>query len=83
MILPERKTGIVYEPANEKGVLRVQVAGRKIWINRKRVKLQVKAEEMYPEDYDFSIIFDSVHDRKVRHDMERKYTEDVIIHEEQ
>ena len=79
MVYPDKKIGIVCEPENEKGVLRVQIAGRKIWINHKRVKLHVSADELYPEDYDFSIIFDSVHDRKVRHDMERKYTEEVII----
>lgn len=54
---------------------------RKFWINHKRVKLHVKAEELYPEDYDFSIIFDSVENRKIRHDMERKYTEEVIKYE--
>ena len=30
---------------------------------------------VYPEDYDFSIIFDTVENRKIRHDMERKYVE--------
>ncbi|MCR5330749.1 MAG: DNA mismatch repair protein MutS [Lachnospiraceae bacterium] len=78
MVYPDKKIGIVCQPENDKGVLRVQIAGRKIWINQKRVKLHVSAEELYPEDYDFSIIFDSVHDRKVRHDMERKYTEETI-----
>ena len=34
---------------------------------------------VYPEDYDFSIIFDSVENRKKRHDMERKYTDEVIV----
>jgi len=81
-IFPDKKIGIVYEPVNEKGVLRVQIAGRKIWINQKRVKLKVKAAELYPEDYDFSIIFDSVETRKKRHDMNRKYTEDILYHEE-
>ena len=37
------------------------------------------AEELYPEDYDFSIIFETVKDRKIRHDMDRKYTKDVIL----
>ena len=78
MIYPDKKIGIVCEKVNEQGVLRVQVADRKIWINHKRVKLHVKAEELYPEDYDFSIIFDSVKNRKIRHDMERKYTEEQI-----
>ncbi len=81
MVYPEKKIGIVCETVNDKGSLRVQVAGRKFWINHKRVKLHVKAEELYPEDYDFSIIFDSVEDRKIRHDMQRKYTEDVIVTE--
>ena len=81
MVYPDKKIGIVCEPVNDKGVLRVQVADRKIWINHKRVKLHVKAEELYPEDYDFSIIFDSVENRKARHDMERKYTEEIIVRE--
>lgn len=51
---------------------------KKIWINHKRVKLHVPAAELYPEDYDFSIIFDTVEMRKLRHDMERKYVEEEL-----
>lgn len=82
MVYPDKKIGIVCEPINEKGVLRVQMPNRKIWINHKRVKLHVAADALYPEGYDFSILFDSVADRKIRHDMERKYTEEVIRHED-
>ena len=78
IVFPEKKIGIVCEEINDKGVLRVQIAGKKIWINHKRVKLHVKAEELYPEDYDMSIVFDSVENRKVRHDMGRKYTTETI-----
>ena len=78
MVFPDQKMGIVCEPVNDKGVLRVQLPGRKIWINHKRVKLQVAATELYPEDYDFSIIFDTIENRKARHEMERKYTEKTI-----
>ncbi len=78
MIFPDRKIGIVCEPINEKGVLRVQLRDKKIWMNHKRVKLHVAAEKLYPEDYDFSVIFDTVENRKARHDMERKFTEAVI-----
>ena len=81
MVYPDRKIGIVCEPVNEKGVLRVQMPGKKIWINHKRVKLHVAAEELYPADYDFSIVFDTVANRKIRHDMERKYTDEVIMYE--
>ena len=82
MVLPDNKIGIVCEEVNDKGVLRVQIAGRKIWINHKRVKLHVKAEELYPEDYDMSIVFDSVEKRKKHHDMERKYTTETIEYDE-
>lgn len=82
MVLPDKKIGIVCEPVNEKGVLRVQLPGKKIWINHKRVKLHVAATELYPEDYDFSVVFDTVENRKLRHDMERKYTDGIIEYKE-
>ena len=82
MVYPDKKIGIVCEPINEKGVLRGQMPNKKIWINQKRVKLYVAATELYPEDYDFSIVFDTVENRKKRHDMERKYTEEVVYLEE-
>ena len=71
MIYPDKKIGIVCQTANEKGVLRVQMPQKKIWINQKRVKLQVAADQLYPEDYDFSIVFDTVENRKLRHQMDR------------
>jgi dsDNA-specific endonuclease/ATPase MutS2 len=82
MVLPDKKIGIVCEKINEKGILRVQLQKKKIYINHTRVKLLVAAESMYPEDYDFSIVFDSVENRKVRHDMDRKYTTEAIVYEE-
>ena len=78
IVFPDKKIGIVCTPINEKGVLRVQLQDKKIWINHKRVKLHVAARELYPEDYDFSIIFDTVKNRKARHEMDRKYTEQTI-----
>jgi len=75
MVYPDKKIGIVCQKADEKGVLRVQLPDKKIWINHKRIKLHVAAEKLYPEDYDFSILFDSVETRKLRHRMERKYVE--------
>lgn len=79
MVYPDKKLGIVCRTVNERGVLQVQLPGKKIWINHKRVKLHVAASELYPEDYDFSIIFDTVENRKLRHEMERKYVEDAIV----
>ena len=83
LVYPDKKIGIICKTANEKGVLRVQMADKKIWINRKRIKLHVAAEKLYPDDYDFSIIFDSVKNRKLRHQMDRgKIIEEQITIDE-
>jgi len=52
---------------------------KKIWINHKRVKLHVAASKLYPDDYDFSIIFDTVENRKLRHKMSKKHIEGAEI----
>ncbi len=83
MVYPDKKIGIVCKPENDKGVLQVQLKGKKIWINHKRIKLHVAAQELYPEDYDFSIIFDTVENRKLRHQMGRKYVEGGEILQEE
>ena len=80
-VLPEGKTGIVVVPADRAGNVLVQVQKEKIMVNHKRLKLQVAAAEMYPEDYDFSVVFDSVEERKKRHQMGRKYQKDMVLHE--
>ena len=82
IIYPDKKIGIVCRPIDEKGILRVQLPNKKIWINHKRVKLHIAAKKLYPKDYDFSILFDSVINRKLRHNMERKYIEEIIYQEE-
>lgn len=79
MVYPDKKIGIVCEKANDKGVLRVQLPDKKIWINHKRIKLHVAAQELYPENYDFSIIFDTVENRKLRHQMGKHHMEGVKI----
>lgn len=83
MLFPDKKIGIVCNPINEKGVLLVQLQNKKVWINHKRVKMHVPASQLYPEDYDFSIIFDSVEQRKMRHEMSRKNTEEILSYEEE
>lgn len=68
-IYPQKDTGIVYKPADEMGEVIVQVKGQKRKVPYKRLKLLVPASELYPDDYDFSIIFDTVANRKARHKM--------------
>nr|WP_288825199.1 DNA mismatch repair protein MutS [uncultured Clostridium sp.] len=79
LVLPDKKVGIVCTAVNDKGVVRVQMPDKKIWINHKRIKLLVAAAELYPEDYDFSILFDTVENRKARHKMEKGYQEGLEI----
>lgn len=79
MIYTQKMIGIVYQRANEKGEIGVQIKGKKLMINHKRLKLHVPASELYPENYDFSIIFDTVDNRKKKHDMERKHDPNLII----
>ena len=78
-VLPNREIGIVYARANEKGEVGVQIKGEKRLINHKRIKLHVPASELYPEDYDFSIIFDSVENRKARHIMGKRHEKGNVI----
>jgi DNA mismatch repair ATPase MutS len=79
MIYPQKSIGIVFARADEKGELGVQIKGKKQLINHKRIKLLTPASELYPENYDFSIIFDSVENRKARHKMDKRYCPDLVI----
>ncbi len=84
VVYPQKKIGIVFKKADEKGEVGVQIQKKKEFINHKRLQLKVAAAEMYPEDYDFSIIFDSVANRKARHKMEKGYQPDIeIIYEKE
>ena len=78
-IYPQKEIGIVYQRANSIGEIGVQIKGKKQLINHKRIKLKIPAAELYPDDYDFSIIFDTVENRKAMHLMSRKHVEGNIV----
>lgn len=78
-VLQTNEIGIVYRPANELGDVIVQVKGTKQTLKHNRLKLNVPASQLYPPDYDFSIIFDSVEHRKARHHMGRKHDPTLSI----
>jgi hypothetical protein len=79
LIYPGREIGLVYAPADEKGLVGVQVKGIKRLVPHKRLKRHVAAENMYPDDYDFSIVFDTVENRKARHKMGKGHRPDLVI----
>ena len=78
-LLPEKKNAVVYRPADDEGNVVIQLQGRKIAVRHNRLRLLVPASELYPPDYDFSIIFDTVANRKAAHTMDRKFDPDAVI----
>ena len=79
MLLPDQKNAIVYQPADDEGNVIVQFRGKKLTVKHNRLKLLVPASELYPPDYDFSVIFDTVANRKAAHTMARKFDRDAVI----
>ncbi len=79
LVLPEHLAGIVYSPADENGMVTVQVQGEKRQVRHNRLQLRVPASDLYPPDYDFSIIFDTVENRKAAHQMSRKFSPETRI----
>lgn len=72
-VYPEGDLGIVFRPMDGKGQVGIQIRGEKIHISYKRLRLKTPAKELYPPDYDFSILFDSVETRKTRHQMDKRH----------
>ncbi len=79
VVYPQKKIGIIFQIADEKGLVGVQIQKKKEYINHKRLQLKVAATEMYPENYDFSIVFDSVENRKAKNKMGKSYQENLQI----
>lgn len=80
IVYPQKILGLVYEPTpTSKGEIGVQIRGKKQLINHKRIKLKTSASDLYPADYDFSIIFDSVELRKTRYQTNRMYRENTSV----
>ena len=79
LIMPDGEGGIVYRPADDLGNIIVQVKGIKRTVKHTRLQLQVAAEELYPPGYDFSIIFDSVENRKAGKQMGKRHDPNLVI----
>lgn len=81
-ITATNETGIVYKGPDHLGNYIVQVKDEKKPFNHKRLKLHIKATELYPENYDFDIIFKSVEYRKVKSQLNRKHVEELNLEDE-
>lgn len=73
------RTGIVYEKRDHMGMVGVMIQKQKMRINHKRLNPYLSKEELYPEDYDFDIIFESKDTRKKRKLMQKKHVEGLSI----
>lgn len=73
------RTGIVSELENSKGEVGVMVMRKKFKINHKRLSLYIESEELYPENYDFDIVFETVENRKKDREMSKRHVEGMKI----
>lgn len=71
LLIDRGDTGIVYKEKNQFNNLEIFYKGEFIDLNEKRIKLELKAEELYPADYDLNSLFTSYSDRKLERDIER------------
>jgi len=70
-LIEQRDFAIVYKPQDKFNNITVLYKEDFIEINEKRLKLELKAEELYPEDYDFNTLFVDYQKRKLERDIER------------
>lgn len=79
LVYPQKEIGLVFQTANERGEIGVQIKDKKKFISHKRLKLHVPASELYPPDYDFSIVFDTVANRKARRKLDKGHNPELEI----
>lgn len=71
--------GIVFEKTNPKDEVGVMINRKKIYIHKRKVKLLIPADKLYPDGYDFDIVFKSKEYRKGNNLMKRKYVKDYSL----
>lgn len=81
-VLTTGELGVIFKGPDNQGNYLVQVRERKIEVNYKRLKLNVPASELYPEDYDFNIIFESKEHRKLLNMMSKKHIDESVLRED-
>lgn len=71
LLLDYKKSGIVYKEEDDFNNVTVFYNKEFIKVNINRLKLELKATELYPEGYDLNSLFVSFSDRKLERDIER------------
>ncbi|ENQ3077094.1 endonuclease MutS2 [Bacillus cereus] len=70
-LLDHNDSGIVYKTKDSFNNIVVLYKEEFIEVNCKRIILELKAAELYPEGYDLNTLFVSYKERKLQHDIER------------
>lgn len=71
LLLDYKKSGIVYKEEDDFNNVTVFYNKEFIKVHISRLKLELKATELYPEGYDLNSLFVSYSDRKLERDIER------------
>lgn len=71
IFLEKNEAAIVYKEKDKLNNITLLYDGKFIEVNIRRIKLDVKADDLYPEGYDMNQLFVSFKDRKLEHDIER------------
>lgn len=71
IFLEKNEAAIVYKEKDKLNNITLIYDGKFIEVNIRRIKLDVKADDLYPEGYDMNQLFVSYKDRKLEHDIER------------
>lgn len=77
LLLDRNTNGIVYKEVDKFNNITVLVNNEFIEVNYKRLKLEISAEELYPEGYDMQQLFSSFKQRKLERDIERGSTKGI------
>ncbi|WP_193774730.1 endonuclease MutS2 [Vallitalea guaymasensis] len=73
-----KQKGVIYEKVNKKGEVGVMVRNKKMLVQIKRLSPFLDSKDLYPEDYDMDIIFETKENRKKKKTMNRKYVKDMV-----
>lgn len=71
ILLDNNESAIVYKEMDKLNNVTVLYKNEFIEVNYKRIKLEIKASELYPKDYNLNQLFISYKERKLERDIER------------
>jgi DNA mismatch repair protein MutS2 len=71
LLMDYKDSAIVYKPIDSFNNITVLYKEDFLEVNEKRLKLEQKAEDLYPADYDFNVLFVDYQQRKFKRDIER------------